>query len=124
MTTVLTNATVTRQIQVPSTLHVCSRNFEVLPFEGKLKYLGRKVSFNDPNGCEFSNRITAAWGAFSKHETELTDKRYRLKDRLWLFSAVVTPTVLYGCVDVGTTDRPTETTADRPEENAQTRFER
>ena len=36
-------------------------------------------------------------GSFSKNKKELTDRRYQLKDRLRLFDAVVTPSLLYGC---------------------------
>jgi hypothetical protein len=70
---------------------------EVLPYSGSLKWLGRKVTFDDPSECELNNRIASAWGAFSKHKAELTNKRYRLQDRLRLFAAVITPSVLYGC---------------------------
>ena len=58
---------------------------------------GQKGELQRSQECEFSNRIAGAWGAFSKHKSELTDKRFRLHDRLRLFAAVVTPSVLYGC---------------------------
>ena len=69
----------------------------MVDYEAKLKWLGRKISFHDPHECELSNRIAAAWGAFSKHKEELTNKKYRLADRMRLFEAVVTSTMLYGC---------------------------
>ena len=59
--------------------------------------MGRKVCFEDPHGVEFDNRVAKAWGAFSKHKKELTDRRHRLQNRLRLFNAVVTATMLYGC---------------------------
>ena len=65
--------------------------------EESTKYLGRKVCHEDPHQREFDNRIAKAWGAFSRHKKELTDKRHRLRDRLKLFDAIITPTVLYGC---------------------------
>jgi len=64
---------------------------------GTAKWLGRKVRFYDPNEIELSNRIAAAWGAFTKFKTELTDRQYCINDRLKLFNAVVTSTMLYGC---------------------------
>ena len=70
---------------------------KVLEYEESVKYLGRKVCLHDPHEVELSNRISAAWAAFSKHKAELTDRRYRIKDRLRLFSATVTTCVLYGC---------------------------
>ncbi len=41
--------------------------------------------------------MASAWGAFTKHKEELTSRRFRLRDRLRLFDAVVSSTVLYGC---------------------------
>ena len=60
------------------------------------RYLGRKLCFQDSMQTELDNRIAAAWGSFHKHKSELCGKHYRLKDRVRLFEAVVTPTVLYG----------------------------
>ena len=94
---VLTNAWRTSKNKVPNNLHAGGQCFAVLPEEGSVKYLGRKVSFHDPNEVEISNRIASSWATFSKHKEELTDKRYRLKDRLKLFNATVTACALYGC---------------------------
>ena len=96
-TKVLTNEIEVRSRRIPRHIDIDGEQYEVLAADGSTKYLGRKVSFEDPHATEFDNRIAAAWGAFSKHKAELTDRRYRLKDRLRLFDAVVTPTVLYGC---------------------------
>ena len=46
---------------------------------------------------EIANRIAAGWAAFHKHKSELCCKLYRLRDRIKLFEAVVTPAVLYAC---------------------------
>jgi len=69
---------------------------EVLPRNGKIKYLGRQITFENGTVVELSNRIKAAWAKFMQYKTELTKKHYSLSDRLRLFEAVVTPTVLYG----------------------------
>ena len=96
-TKVLTNEIEVRSRNIPRHIDIDGEQYEVLAADGYTKYLGRKVSFVDSHATEFDNRIAAAWGAFSKHKAELTDRQYRLKDRRWLFDAVVTPTVLYGC---------------------------
>ena len=41
--------------------------------------------------------VATAWKKFMAFKEELTNKRYRLEDRLRLFNSVITPTVLYGC---------------------------
>ena len=46
---------------------------------------------------EFENRIAAAWAAFHKHKHELCGKAYTVQNRMKLFNAIVTPTILYGC---------------------------
>ena len=43
-----------------------------------------------------SNRLAAGWAAFHKHKGELCNRYYRTSDRVRLFDAVVSPTVLYG----------------------------
>ena len=83
--------------RLPSSLDIDGRSFRVLGPMESTKWLGRKVSFHDPHEQELSNRIAAAWGAFTKHKEELTSRRFRWGDRLKLFNAVVSSTVLYGC---------------------------
>ena len=46
---------------------------------------------------ELCNRMRAAWACFSRHQGELTNKRYPIKSRLRLFEATVSATALYGC---------------------------
>jgi hypothetical protein len=70
---------------------------EVLPFDGAVKYLGRKISFNDSHKTELENRIAAAWRSFMAMKSELTNKSYSIRRRLELFNCVVAPTALYGC---------------------------
>jgi hypothetical protein len=59
------------------------------------RYLGRKLAFQCSQEVELRNRIAAGWAAFNKHKAELCGKFYRLRDRLKLFDATVTPAVLY-----------------------------
>jgi len=96
-TKVLTNAAAVLGATTPSSIAVSGEQYEVLCHEGCTKYLGREICYNDPHEVEFSNRVSKAWAAFSKHKRELTDRRHCLKTRLKLLDAVVTSTLLYGC---------------------------
>ena len=69
---------------------------EILARNSALKYLGRQITFDDAQRVELSSRIRGAWAKFMEHKDELTRKTYALSDRLRLFDAVVSPTVLYG----------------------------
>ena len=69
---------------------------QILPFKQSAAYLGRALSFGDVEESEISNRINCGWAKFFKHRSELFRKRYPLQQRLRLFEAVVTPSVLYG----------------------------
>ena len=83
---VLTNASVVATTRVPGSIAVDGDKYAVLNYEESTKYLGRKVCYQSPHETEFNNRVAKAWGAFSKHKRELTDRRYRLHDRLKLFN--------------------------------------
>ena len=84
-------------IYAPGSFIVDGEKYEVVDVEDYTKYLGRRISCNDPHETEFDNRVAKAWAAFSKYKRELTDRRYRLQSRLRLFESVVTATLLYGC---------------------------
>lgn len=60
------------------------------------KYLGRKLCFADSCEVEVRNRLAGGWAAFHKHKGELCNRFYRTSDRVRLFDAVVSPTVLHG----------------------------
>ena len=77
-------------------VRVGDMKIEVLARNGKIKYLGRQITFEDAHRAELSNRLKAAWAKFMQYRDELTKKRYSLSDRLRLFDSVVSPTVLYG----------------------------
>ena len=96
-TKVLTNADVTRSRQLPESILVDGRHFEVMGSTGTVRWLGRKVRFHDPHDHELSNRIAAGWGAFTKHKEELTCRRFRLKDRLKLFTYLFVCLFRYVC---------------------------
>ena len=68
-TKVLTNAAAVTATRVPSSITVHGESYAVLGYNVSTKYLGRKVRYDDPHEAEFSNRVAAAWGAFSKHKS-------------------------------------------------------
>ena len=96
-TKILANSAGLSARREPDSFKIDGEKYEVLGLEEATKYLGRKVCYKDVHNTEFDNRVARAWAAFSKHKQELTDRRHRLKQRLKLFDAVVTSTLLYGC---------------------------
>jgi hypothetical protein len=69
---------------------------DVLPADEGTLYLGRKITFLNFHDAEIRNRISRGWATFGKFKKELCCKHYPLKQRLHLFNATVTATVLYG----------------------------
>ena len=59
-------------------------------------YLGRKLKIKDLHATEVDNRISKAWAKFISSKKELCTKHYPLRDRLRLFQATVSSTLLYG----------------------------
>ena len=69
-------------------------NIEVLPPEGEIKYLGQLTAFKDAVQVEFDHHIKCAWPTLARRRQELTSPTYPLRDRLKLFDATVTPSLL------------------------------
>ena len=69
---------------------------EVLSPTDSTMYLGRALNLKSPHETEINHRVSRAWCKFGQYKKELMSKAYPLSDRLRLFNAVVTPTVLYG----------------------------
>ena len=86
-----------RKDQNAVSMDINGMDIEILPISGHTKYLGRELSFSDPQRVEIENRIAAAWRKFYSLKQELVGRRYSLKDRMRLFHGVLTPTLLYGC---------------------------
>ena len=78
-----------------TTLKVGCGEVPIVPFDESAMYLGRRLTFSDFHDTEIDHRITRGWAKFHKHKLELCGKHFPLKDRLRLFEAVITPTVLY-----------------------------
>ena len=78
-------------------LMIAGQQVRLLAEDQSEKYLGRKLCFQNFQVAELEHRLASAWGAFHKHKSELCSKHYCLKDRVRLFEAMVSTTVLYGC---------------------------
>ena len=70
--------------------------------------MGQMITFLQQETTEIRNRIRAAWATLHKYRQELTSKNYLLKHRLWLFDAVMTPTICYASGDMDTHKRARE----------------
>ena len=65
--------------------------------DASIMYLGRSISFGVKGlDQKIQHRINRGWAKFHTHYAELTEAKYPLGDRLRLFDAAVTPTVMYG----------------------------
>ena len=78
-------------------LEVRKSKIEILKKGESTMYLGRLLNLSNPHDVEIDNRIKRGWKKFMSLKKELCCRHYPLQDRLKLFSATVTPTVLYGC---------------------------
>ena len=94
-TKILGNATGWAQYGGPCSVQVSGENVDALGPEMRSMYLGRQLTFGNFHDEEIKHRISCGWGKFAKYKKELTDPGYPLRQRLKLFNAVVTPTVLY-----------------------------
>jgi len=96
-TKILSNVPDNRRRSVPTQVTVGPLNIEVVGFKGYTKYLGRRFSFHNAHGLEVEHRISNAWKKFFAYKHVLCNRRFAMSDRLKLFNANVTPSVLYGC---------------------------
>eukprot|EP00973_Karenia_brevis_P093120 12415722-Karenia_brevis.AAC.1 len=96
-TKILTNASKRTGRPTNKQVQINDVSIEILAREKSTKYLGRLITFNEPQETEIDHRIRQAWAKFMKFKQELTNKYYSLKQRIRLFESVVTPTMLYGC---------------------------
>ena len=69
---------------------------EILARESNTEYLGRLLGFQDYHDSEIKHRIAKGWAKFHRFKEDLCCRHYPLKDRMRLFNAIITPTVLYG----------------------------
>jgi hypothetical protein len=81
----------------PNYIQIAGHRVDILKHTEMTKYLGRALTFGDLHDVEIQHRINCGWAKFHYFRKELCCKHYPLSDRLRLFEATVTPSVLYGC---------------------------
>ena len=84
-----------QNLQKRNTVAVQVLNIEIPPREGKTKYLGQLTPFKNAVQIELDTRIKCAGATFTSHRQELTSPTYSLRDRLKLFDATVTRSILH-----------------------------
>ena len=75
---------------------VKGKTVEYVSYGGSVEYLGRLFSFGDLHEAEMAHRIRKGWGKFMGNKDILCNNVFPLGDRLRLWEATVTATVLYG----------------------------
>ena len=111
-TKILTNLSKRRGRDARTSVDVDGEPVSILHYHQYVKYLGRKVCFDEYHKTELDNRIASAWGKFHLLRHELTSKHYPLNSRLKLFNSTITPTVMYGSA-AWTMNKNMETTLQR-----------
>ena len=86
-----------RNKEVGQQIKVGGAQIEIIAEAETEKYLGRKLSFTNNHEQEVRHRIANAWKSFHINKNVLCNRNYNLKDRIRLFEAAVTQTLLYGC---------------------------
>jgi hypothetical protein len=95
-TKVLSNQVRRRGPNARKQIYVGDTAIEVLPAGGQTDYLGRVLTLSDFHEKELDHRINKAWAKFHLFKAELCCQYYPLKERMRLFNAVITPSILYG----------------------------
>ena len=83
-------------IIVSGHLIIFGKKFDILPFTSSTDYLGRSKTMDTLHDTEMAIRIQKGWSKFFSFKSELCGKHIGIKEKIRLFNAVVTPTVLYG----------------------------
>ena len=96
-TKILTNLSKRRGRNARTSVDINGSPVAIIHYHQHLKYLGRKLSFDEYHKTELDNRIAAGWRKFHLLRHKLTSKHYPLTSRLRLFNSTVTPTVMYSC---------------------------
>ena len=79
-----------------TTAKLRNMKIEILDHRKSATYLGRTLKPTDMQEEELKNRLSRAWAKFNNHKEILVNDRLPIGLRLKLFSATVTPTLLYG----------------------------
>jgi hypothetical protein len=78
-------------------VEMSGHKLDILKLDESTMYLGRALTFGSFHDTEIQNRINRGWAKFHTFKKELCGRCFPLSDRLRLFEATVTPSVLYGC---------------------------
>ena len=95
-TNILSNMRENQRPKQTQHVNVKGMLIKVLGYDEVTKYLGRMVGFANPVTLDVDHRIGVGWKRFFAQKQILCSKDYPLHQRLKLFHATVTPTVLYG----------------------------
>ena len=96
-TKILSNMNCRKGYNAKKTFKIGEATVEVLPVDGETEYLGRLLCFSAFHDRELDHRINKAWKKFHLFKLELCCNSYPLHERMRLFNAVITPSILYGC---------------------------
>ena len=77
------------------TMQVQGHDVDVLKEGATCKYLCRALRLDLHNEAEVENRINAAWRRFYRLKAELCNRHFPAQQRLKLFGATVSQTLLY-----------------------------
>ena len=95
-TKILSNIKTRSGIQKEDKTQVAGKHIEIIPYEGYIKYLGRKVGFSSFRDMEVDNRVFAASSKFYSMKDVLCNTEYPLNKRIKLFNVTITLAILYG----------------------------
>ena len=95
-TKIITNKLCRKGAEAAQYVDINGLRVDILASGASTKYLGRMLCSTRPHHVEVDNRIRQAWNKFFANKHVLCDRRVALRQRLQLFDAVITPTILYG----------------------------
>jgi hypothetical protein len=83
-----------------TSLSILGKQYEILDSSASTMYLGRMLCLSNEltHDVELKNRMAKGWAKFAVYRDELTNPHYSLKQRMRVFTSVIQPSILYGCV--------------------------
>ena len=88
------------QATAETRLDIDGKQFEILGSDSSTMYLGRMLCLRNDitHDVELKKRMAKGWAKFAVYREELTNPHYSLKQRMQIFTSVIQPCILYGCV--------------------------
>ena len=96
-TKILSNVKKRKGAESHTEISIGTQKVQILRYEEATKYLGCMFSFSQTIETELDHRINLGWKKFFAFKKQLCHPHYTLHQRLRLFDAIITPSVLYGC---------------------------